>query len=355
LTSNVNGAWTSLDGVTDWSQYDGILVKNQTDAAENGRYVLLDLGSASTPWILRRCGACDESSEVSGSFMFVEDGLVNEGKGFILTVDNPATFVIGTDDITVREFTAGATGPTGAAGPTGATGASGTAGETGPTGASGATGPTGPTGAVGATGPIGIADVTLKGTVANVVNLPSSGNTLNDAYVVLADGNLYVWTGAAWTNFGPIAGVEGPTGPTGATGAASTVTGPTGPTGVTGPTGPASTVTGPTGPAYYFLTGDEYTASHTLDSDDQAKIVKMNSVESMVLTVPLDGFGGYTFDVGTQIVVVQLGVGQITVLGASGVSVLSEGSRNITKARYAVASLIKISANTWILAGNLTV
>ena len=147
----------------------------------------------------------------------------------------------------------------------------------------------------------------------------------------------------------------GPTGPTGPTGADSTVTGPTGPTGSTGPTGPPSTVTGPTGPAYYFLTGDEYTTSHTLSSSDQAKIVKMNSVESMTLTVPLDGSGGYTFDIGTQIVAVQLGVGQITVLGASGVSVLSEGSRNITKARYAVASLIKISANTWILTGNLTV
>ena len=75
----------------------------------------------------------------------------------------------------------------------------------------------------------------------------------------------------------------------------------------------------------------------------------------MVLTVPLDGTGGYTFDTGTQIVLAQIGVGQVTIAAASGVSLLTEGSRFTTKARYAVASLIKLGANQWLLSGNLTV
>jgi len=75
----------------------------------------------------------------------------------------------------------------------------------------------------------------------------------------------------------------------------------------------------------------------------------------MVLTVPLDGSGGYTFDTGSQIVVVQLGVGQVVITPASGVSIVSEGSRFTTKARYATASLIKLGANQWLLTGNLTV
>jgi hypothetical protein len=45
--------------------------------------------------------------------------------------------------------------------------------------------------------------------------LPSSGNSVNDAYIVDADGDLYVWNGAAWESVGQIVG---PTGPTGATG-----------------------------------------------------------------------------------------------------------------------------------------
>ena len=113
----------------------------------------------------------------------------------------------------------GATGPTGATGTQGATGATGPQGPTGATGATGATGPTGAastvTGPTGPTGPQGTS-INLKGSVALVSNLPASGNTVNDAYIVLGDGDLYVWNGSTWNNVGPIVG---PTGPTGAGGA----------------------------------------------------------------------------------------------------------------------------------------
>lgn len=162
----------------------------------------------------------------------------------------------------------GATGPQGLLGPTGPTGPQGVTGPTGPTGAAsqvtgptGATGPTGPavtgptgaasdvtgpTGPTGATGPQGVA-INLIGSVALVANLPSTGNTINDAYIVDENGDVYVWDGTAWYSAGQIVGPQGPTGPTGATGltgatgADSTVVGPTGPT---GPSGVIS-VTGP--------------------------------------------------------------------------------------------------------------
>lgn len=111
----------------------------------------------------------------------------------------------------------------------------GPTGPTGPTGAQGIQGQTGPTGSQGATGPIG-PEITLKGTVPDVASLPVSGNVVNDAYYVTADGGLYVWDGSAWNNVGAI---TGPTGPAGADGA----TGPAGAEGATGPTGP----TGPGG------------------------------------------------------------------------------------------------------------
>jgi hypothetical protein len=104
----------------------------------------------------------------------------------------------------------------------GPTGATGTQGITGPTGATGAVGPTG---ATGNTGPQGTS-ITVRGTVATAGNLPPTGNTVNDAFIVQADGDLYVWTGSAWSNVGQIIGPTGPTGPG--------VTGPTGATGATG-------------------------------------------------------------------------------------------------------------------------
>jgi hypothetical protein len=86
--------------------------------------------------------------------------------------------------------------------------------------------------------------VNLKGSVALVADLPTTGNTDRDAYIVDEDGDLYIWDGTSWYTAGQIVGPQGPTGPTGATGiqgADSFVTGPTGPT---GPSGVIS-VTGP--------------------------------------------------------------------------------------------------------------
>jgi hypothetical protein len=85
----------------------------------------------------------------------------------------------------------------------------------------------GPTGPSGPTGPIG-QGVSLNGSVANIGALPT-GASSGDAYVVTANGNLYVWSGSSWNSVGQIVGP---------TGAASNVT---------GPTGAASNVTGPTG------------------------------------------------------------------------------------------------------------
>jgi hypothetical protein len=143
-------------------------------------------------------------------------------------------------------------------------------GTTGPTGAQGVTGPTGPVstqpstvpGPTGATGPQGTS-INVRGSVAAVINLPASGNAVNDAYIVTATGNLHVWNGTAWTNVGAIVGPAGATGATGSTGPTGPAgadgfvgsNGATGATGPTGPTGPVSTVpstvagpTGPTGP-----------------------------------------------------------------------------------------------------------
>jgi hypothetical protein len=82
----------------------GVLVKNQTNKAQNGRYNLTTLGSGSEPWVLTRCGLCDESDEIPGSYSFVQDGTVNEGTGWVQIVADPDTFIIGTDDINVYQF-----------------------------------------------------------------------------------------------------------------------------------------------------------------------------------------------------------------------------------------------------------
>ena len=97
-------ATLTIDGVSSWSQYDGILVKNQTNAFENGRYYVSTIGDALTDWVLTRCGYCDEASEIPGMYIFVTDGTVNANTGWAGTVDDPDTFTVGTDDIDFYQF-----------------------------------------------------------------------------------------------------------------------------------------------------------------------------------------------------------------------------------------------------------
>jgi hypothetical protein len=109
LTHNTNGVFPSnAGGATGWAVGKGILVKNQTNKAENGRYFISNMGSASTPYVLTRCGYCDEANEIPGAYIFVQSG-TSAGTGWIQVVENPATFVVGTDNIDVFQFSGAGT------------------------------------------------------------------------------------------------------------------------------------------------------------------------------------------------------------------------------------------------------
>ncbi len=145
----------------------------------------------------------------------------------------------------------GAQGPAGndgAVGPTGVQGIQGLQGIPGTDGAQGPTGNDGPQGVQGIQGEPGVG-VQLLGSVDNEIDLPSTGNTIGDSYIVNANGHLYVWGGSSWSDVGQIVGpqgvqgIQGTTGPQGLPG----VDGLVGPQGVTGNDG-AMGPSGPQGP-----------------------------------------------------------------------------------------------------------
>jgi len=106
LTAPSNAAFPQIDGVSLTTAIGdrGVLVKNQTNAAQNGRYNLTTQGDAGTKWVLTRCSLCDETDEIPGAYVFVTDGTVNGQTGWVQHVDDPATFTVGTDDIDVFQF-----------------------------------------------------------------------------------------------------------------------------------------------------------------------------------------------------------------------------------------------------------
>jgi hypothetical protein len=108
LTADTNRAMTTIDGETVVLN-ERVLVKNQTDAKQNGIYKLTTVGSVSVPWVLTRATDADNNPTgemKNGDFTFVQRGTVNASIGFI---NNSATnpIVIGTDNITYTEFNAG--------------------------------------------------------------------------------------------------------------------------------------------------------------------------------------------------------------------------------------------------------
>lgn len=121
---------------------------------------------------------------------------------------------------------------------------------TGPQGAAGPQGPQGIQGVPGAQGPMGPqgpagTGLNIQGSVNTAANLPAQPQPLNDAYITLDTGHIWVSDGSTWNDVGPFVG---PTGPQGAPGPAG-VQGPMGaqgPQGVPGPSG-APGATGPTG------------------------------------------------------------------------------------------------------------
>ena len=76
-------------------------------------------------------------------------------------------------------------------------------------------------GGIGPTGPQGPAgtSINLKGEVPTESALPTVGNQINDGYITVDTGDLWVWTSSlTWANAGTIVGPQGPTGPQGPAG-----------------------------------------------------------------------------------------------------------------------------------------
>ena len=103
LASTANGTLASafangqtMDGVA-LATGDRILLKDQTDASENGVYTVNASGAPT------RATDFDADSEVTaGAFFFVEEGTANADSGFIITTDGAIT--VGTTNIAFTQF-----------------------------------------------------------------------------------------------------------------------------------------------------------------------------------------------------------------------------------------------------------
>jgi hypothetical protein len=100
LTAGANAALV-IDGITLTSPTDNgirVLVRNQSNAAHNGVYVVTEAGNGSTPWQLTRSSDADTYEVASsnglseGSTFYVEAGTDNAGSTFTCNTQGTITF-----------------------------------------------------------------------------------------------------------------------------------------------------------------------------------------------------------------------------------------------------------------------
>jgi hypothetical protein len=95
-------------------------------------------------------------------------------------------------------------------------------------------------------------------------------------------------------------------------------------------------------------TGTTYTTVLT----DDGKLITADNGSPIALTIPPNSSVAY--GIGTQINIMQLGAGVVTITAGAGVTLRSSGSKLKTNGQYAVATCAKIASDIWVVVGNLS-
>jgi hypothetical protein len=90
--------------------------------------------------------------------------------------------------------------------------------------------------------------------------------------------------------------------------------------------------------------------TYTLALTDNGRLVTLSNAAAITLTVPLNS--SVAFATGAVVNIQQIGAGQVTVAGASGVTVTGTGTK--LRTQYSAAALVKTGTDSWTLIGDLS-
>jgi hypothetical protein len=90
--------------------------------------------------------------------------------------------------------------------------------------------------------------------------------------------------------------------------------------------------------------------TYTLVLTDNGRLVTLSNASAITLTVPLNS--SVAFATGAVVNIQQIDAGQVTVAGASGVTVTGTGTK--LRTQYSAAALVKTGTDSWTLIGDLS-
>ena len=188
------------------------------------------------------------------------------------------------------------------------------------------------------------------------IDFPDSPS-LNDTYV--AGGKTYKWDGTAWEIYGPnfnpdILYVDTTNNRVGVNNTSPTVDlDVTGNAAVSG-----NLAVGAIADVEQDITNinelqiNNPLTSYTLVLSDAGKLVQPHSASANNLTIPPNS--SVAFPVGTQILVVQVGAGQVTLVEGSGVLIESKDGNKKLSAQFSAVTLIQRATDVWLAIGDLS-
>jgi len=102
-------------------------------------------------------------------------------------------------------------------------------------------------------------------------------------------------------------------------------------------------------------TNTTYTVTDIAGGSDAGKLITASNPSPITISIPTDATVNANFPIGTQILVMQLGAGQVTVSAVTpGTTAVNSKNGTKTSGQYAVISLIKVAANSWVVGGDAT-
>lgn len=93
-------------------------------------------------------------------------------------------------------------------------------------------------------------------------------------------------------------------------------------------------------------------SDHTLVLTDAGKLIEVSSTSAQTVTIP--PYSSVAFPIGTQILVTQLGNGQVSIAPGSGVTLNSKDGNRKLSATHCGVTLIKTRTDTWVALGDLS-
>jgi hypothetical protein len=111
LTNSGAQAALQIDGIN-LVATNRVMVRLQTNGAENGVYTVTTVGDGSTNWVLTRATDSDQVNPAdpngvgTGDYYFTREGLLNAGDSHVLTTE-PNTMILGYTPLTYTQFSGG--------------------------------------------------------------------------------------------------------------------------------------------------------------------------------------------------------------------------------------------------------